>query len=146
MSVNWGDVPTWVAAVAAVAGVIGLGAQLRGVDRQIRLQTYSDYTRRYEFLVAKFPEDINFASFVLRTRTDYASVMRTMRSYFDLCFEEWDLNENCLITKSVWKTWLTGMKTAMSKPAFRQAWDRVKADSDFGDKFTKFLDDLAGRD
>lgn len=68
--------------------------------------------------------------------------MRAMRSYFDLSFEEWDLNEKKLIDSQFWDVWRGGMKTALSKPAFQQAWVAVKETSDYGGGFESFIDAL----
>jgi hypothetical protein len=92
-----------------------------------------------------FPEDINEPSFELRQRAErekYDQTMRAIRSYFDLCFEEWDLHQKGLIDPEFWATWEAGMKTAMSKASFKQAWEIVKQDSVFGPRFEAFFDNL----
>lgn len=143
MCINLGSVPDWVTAIAAAVGLWFVFWQLRGLNRQTKLQTYSDYTRRYEAIVARLPEDVNSDSFVLIGRGDYEPTMRAMRSYFDLCFEEWDLHKKKLIDDSFWNTWKGGIKTAMSKPAFKQAWEITKNSSGFGSDFATFLETLS---
>lgn len=145
LSVDCGDVPAWLTAVAAIVGLFFVWRQLGGLNKQLKLQTYSDYTRRYEAIVMRLPEDVNSADFKLEGRGDYNQTMRAMRSYFDLCFEEWDLNEKKLIDPQFWETWQDGIRTAMSKTAFRQAWSVISSDSEFGERFEAFLDDLPGQ-
>ena len=69
-------------------------------------------------------------------------MMRNMRAYFDLCFEEWDLHKKGLVDGRFWETWQEGMRTAMSKRAFRDAWSAVRLDSVFGRDFEVFIEGL----
>jgi hypothetical protein len=142
----WGDIPSWLTAVVSIAGFIFAVLQLRELAKQAKLQTYSDYTRRYEAIVARLPEDVNSREFRLVGRTDYAPTMRAMRSYFDLSFEEWDLNEKNLIDRRFWDTWSEGMSVAMSKAAFQQAWEIARKDSSYGQEFEEYLDRLVASD
>jgi hypothetical protein len=103
------------------------------------VQIYSEYTKRYQEIITRFPEDINDAAFNLTGRSDYNQVMRAMRTYFDLCFEEWHLHERKLIRKDIWSVWSGGIKVALSKPAFVQAWAVVDKTSDFGRGFEAFI-------
>ena len=66
--------------------------------------------------------------------------MRYMREYFDLCFEEWDLNQKNPIDPRFWAVWREGMTFAFKKSAFKQAWQIIRGDSDFGRAFEEFVD------
>jgi len=137
----------WIAIAAGLitlAGVIVVFLQLRSLDQQTRLQNFGEYTRRYQQIVLNFPEDINARSFSLveRKDKDYAEVMRYMRAYYDLCFEEWYLNRKGLIEDDFWNVWLDGIKTAVSKPSFQQAWEMMKADTNYGPHFSNFIQEL----
>lgn len=116
-----------------------LRRQLRQTNRQTLVSQFSDYTKRYQEIALHFPEDINESSFLLEGRSDYASTMRYMRAYFDLCFEEWYLQDQGLLDNRLWRIWEGGMATAMSKPAFRQAWAKISKDSDYGVVFATHL-------
>jgi hypothetical protein len=133
----------WIAAVSAfatLAGVVVVFLQLRGLARQITLQHFADYTKRYQNIILEFPEDINAPNFKLAGRPDYDRTMRRMRAYFDLSFEEWNLDRDKLIDSRVWKVWKGGILTALSKPAFQQAWQIIKTDTTFGPKFESFVE------
>jgi hypothetical protein len=138
------DAESWIAfanfAVTSI-GVVLLLLQLRSLSTQIRLQHYSDYTRRYQELVLKFPEEVQSTDFKLEGRPDYDELMRHFRAYMDLCFEEWDLNNRKLIDPRFWEGWRAGMQFAFSKPAFKQAWKRIKRNSCFGEEFEAFVDE-----
>jgi len=62
-----------------------------------------------------------------------------MRSYFDLCYEEFLLYEKNLIDEDFWNIWMEGMKFAFSKPAFEQAWAIIQKDTKFDEHFEKFV-------
>lgn len=154
------DSSDWInAGTAAITlgGLIAVFFQLRGLNRQTqlqsssleslnqqtRLQSFAEYTRRYAEIVLKFPEDIDDGSFVLnKERKDYDDVMRYMRAYYDLCFEEWYLHGKGDIGDDYWDIWRTGMKTAFSKPAFQQAWFIMQSYTNFGSDFRKFVAEL----
>lgn len=128
--------------VTIVLATLGLWWQLRKLSVQLMIQQFSDYTKRYQEIILHFPENINEPEFMLASSHERASTMRYMRAYFDLCFEEWYLNQRKLIDKDIWKTWRAGMSAALSKSAFRQAWDEVKKDTDFGREFVGFVENV----
>jgi hypothetical protein len=134
------DWASLVAAIAAAVGVPYIKLQLSTLSKQVKLQHYSDYTKRYQDIALRFPEDVNSVDFVLAGRTDYAHTMRYMRAYFDICFEEWDLSQKKLIDDRFWAVWRSGMVFAFKKKAFQQAWQIIRSDSDFGREFEDFVD------
>jgi hypothetical protein len=141
-----GAAAEWIAAATALGTLAGVGVvffQLRHLSRQIKLQSFSDYTKRYQEIIPHLPEDIHAHGFVLEGREDYEKIMRYMRAYFDLSYEEWFLDGQKLIDSRFWRVWRVGMKTAMSKPAFQQSWEIIKANSRFGTDFEDFIDDIA---
>jgi hypothetical protein len=113
--------------------------QLSKLNDQLFIQYYSDYTKRYQSIILQFPEDINITKFKLKGRKDYEKVMRQMRSYFDLCYEEWFLHKMNKIDQSVWNVWGGGMLSAFSKNAFKQAWEIIIIDTTYEKDFIKFV-------
>ena len=123
-----------------LVGVVLVFGQLRSLNQQTRMQTFAEYTRRYQEIVLNFPEDIHAGTFSLADCNDYDKIMRHMRAYYDLCFEEWYLHGDGLIESDFWKVWLEGMETALSKPAFKQAWRQMQPSSNYGAEFSKFIE------
>ena len=135
---------TAVAALVVWKQVGSLSEQVKVQSDQLRLQIYSDYTKRYQAIVMGLPEDINSATFKLTSkRKDYASTMRSLRTYYDLSFEQWDLHRRKLIDEESWKIWSGGIAAAMSKSAFRQGW-KIALDSktEYGKDFESFIQKL----
>jgi len=137
----------WISLGSAVATFLGVVValvavwlQLRKMNQQLTIQHFADYTKRYQEIILRFPEDINTPSFQVSGHANYESLMRCMRAYFDLSFEEWYLNERNLIDPCIWSIWRGGMQAAMSKAAFQQAWAIVRDDTQFGPAFEAYLD------
>lgn len=136
----------WISLGSAIAtflgvlvAIVALWKQMRKLSEQLMIQQFSDYTKRYQEIILHFPENINEANFLLSTHPENTRTMRYMRAYFDLCFEEWYLNQRSLIDKEIWKVWKSGMEAALSKSAFRQAWSQIKQDTSFGKEFEEFV-------
>ena len=120
--------PDWIQAICSVVtliltlvSILFALRQLRSVSQQLTIQNFSDYTKRYQEIILSLPENVN-----------------------DMSFEEYWLNQNGLIWKPIWTIWSGGMKTACSRPAFRQAWQIIGNDSDYGVEFHQFIDQLTG--
>lgn len=139
------DFGHWIALAGVATAVIALWWQIRSLRKQLLIQTFSDYTKRYQDIVLHFPEEINQMDFDLSSRGDRSQVMRYMRAYYDLCFEEFDLSRRKLIDRKVWDSWRDGMEFAFSKPAFQQAWEQIKADTRYPEEFNSLVEKAGHR-
>ena len=127
----------------ALIAIIALFLQSRSTRKQLKLQNFMEYTKRYQEIILNFPENINEPSFKINEVTPEDSknkTMRYMRAYFDLCFEEYILHKKKFIDDDLWEIWKNGMIVALSKPAFQQAWKIIIVNSRFGDGFENFID------
>lgn len=116
--------------------------QFKLMRNQMELNMFADYTKRYQEIVMKFPENINEDSFSIDNLSDdkKEKVMRTMRIYFDLCSEEYFLHQKKNLDLVVWKEWKKGMIFAFRKKAFRDAWKIISKDTHgFHQDFDKFV-------
>ncbi len=132
-----------ISSSAAVVAIVALVLQSRSTRKQLKLQNFIEYTKRYQEIILHFPENINESNFTFESlQTDEVrnKTMRYMRAYFDLCFEEYTLHQKKFIDNDLWSIWEGGMEKAFSKPAFLEAWDAVKKDTRFGDVFVSFVD------
>ena len=150
MSLDIGNVIALITAFGAIGGLIyqsqSTERQLLQAKRQIKLQNFIEYTKRYQEIVLQFPEDINERQFDIRASERAEYYQRTMRcmrmrAYFDLCFEEHKLESLGYIDSDFWSIWEGGIRTALSKPAFQQAWSVICQDTEYGDAFEKFVSD-----
>jgi hypothetical protein len=136
----------WITAdgIAAFVTAVGLLYTIRCFNKQQKLIVFMDYTKRYQEICLNFPETINEAEFsfddldsVPREKT-----MRYMRAYFDLCSEEYHLHLQENIDKATWKEWESGIKYALSKKAFRDAWLTLRLDTVYYSNFSAFVNKI----
>jgi hypothetical protein len=115
--------------------------QLKIFNEQLKLNFFSDYTKRYQEIVLNFPENINQQDFDYRNLTEENrnKTLRYMRVYFDLCSEEYDLYRAGYISDRVWNNWKEGIEFAFSKKAFYDAWNIIKMDTIYYPEFTKWI-------
>jgi len=140
---DWITLSAAIATLSAVGvSIVALWVEIRRLNQQFMLQHFADYTKRYLEILLQFPEDINEASLVPESDPQYQHIMRQMRLYFALCFEEWHLSQHRLLHKDIWSLWKSGMEAALSRPAFKQAWARIRADTRFGKPFEEYIDSL----
>jgi hypothetical protein len=123
-----------------VAGVWVVWRQGGRIYQQLSLRNYADYSKRYEAILVNFPDDIKSQNFNLEARPDYEQIMRHMRVYVDLSYEEWYLNRQGLVGRKMWASWQAGMGAMFSRPAFQQAWSIIRQDSKYGMEFAEFLE------
>lgn len=135
-----------ISIASAIITMIGVGValyancqQMKKMNNQLIVQQFSDYTKRYQEIILNFPENINEQDFDFSKDTDKSKTMRYMRAYFDLSFEEWHLNQRKLIDSATWAVWHDGIKTALSKGAFINAWLEIKKDTRYGQNFEQYI-------
>lgn len=134
-----------IASGTAVVAIIGLILQSRSTRKQLKLQNFIEYTKRYQEIILNFPENINQHDFQLNAIEPEETKNKTkryMRAYLDLCFEEWTLHQKGFIDEDLWSIWRGGMETAFSKPAFQQGWAAIQQDTEYGSEFQQFANEL----
>lgn len=133
-----------ISTVLALIAIGGLVHQSRSTRKQLKLQNFMEYTKRYQEIVLRFPENINRADFDIESLgpSERDRTMRYMRAYLDLCFEEYTLHKQRFIDDDLWEIWKGGMETAFGKAAFQQAWNRIQKDTEYGEKFHQFAKEL----
>ena len=111
-------------------------------NQQIKLGFFAEYTKRYQNILSHLPEHIKSKdfSYEILSNEEKAEAMRYMRLYFDLCSEEFFLHRSRNLEEDVWKEWEARMSFLFKKPAFREAWLRIREDSDFYNDFDRFVD------
>ena len=126
---DWLNIPNIVLFITALTAVIALVIQYHAAAKQVRLQNFIEYTKRYQDIILNFPETINEPTFMIDSLSEdvKAKTMRYMRAYFDLCYEEFVLYQKKFIDDEFWEIWKGGMKAAFGKSAFRQAWQKIIA-------------------
>lgn len=130
-------------ALGVAVAIVALWLQLRAMNRQVMIQQFSDYTKRYQDLLLQLPESINDADFDILKSPQVAKYMRRVRAYFDLCYEEWFLNRHKLIRDFIWREWEAGMTAAFKRKMLADAWmKKIRIDTRYDVEFIAFVDSL----
>ncbi|WP_430972631.1 hypothetical protein [Sunxiuqinia rutila] len=138
----------WSVIITGIGVLVALGAiiwQSNLTRKQMKLNFFSEYTKRYQEIMLNFPENINEPdfSFVSLSTESRKKTLRYMRAYFDLCSEEYYLSKTGDLDKKVWVEWESGIKYAFSKKAFKDGWHLIKLDSQFYGDFVKWVNEEA---
>lgn len=138
----------------AQLGVLALTAiavyvTLKGLRDQLWLQTFTEYTRRYNELMDELPEAARLAAPQWQehqlTQGEGLALDRAFRRYMHLCSEEYFLHLRGRIDRQTWDIWRDGMQTTMALPSFRGCWDRVGATYAYFSEFHAFMSELVSR-
>lgn len=114
---------------------------IKNFRKQLQLNFFAEYTKRYQEIILNFPESINQKDFDfdLLSSDERSKTLRYMRAYFDLCSEEYFLWKDKRIDEETWKEWESGIKYALSKTAFRNGWERITLDTIYYKDFSSFV-------
>lgn len=97
--------------------------------KQSRMSLFAEYTRRYQDIMVRMPASVYSGRFDAKE----PEVVGFMRLYFDLCSEEYWLNEEKMLPERTWSIWVEGMQTTMNQEPFKEAWGYLSGhyDEDF---------------
>ncbi|MDO6838506.1 hypothetical protein Q4602_03400 [Paraglaciecola chathamensis] len=133
----------WISADGIVAFITAAGLlyTIRNFNKQQKLMVFMDYTKRYQEILLNLPLNIYDSDFCIDKLDvhEEEKTLRYLRSYFDLCSEEYHLYLQKHISKETWKEWESGIKLVLEKTAFRTAWERLNVDS-YYEEFAGFVD------
>ena len=130
-----------LSAIGIIIAISGNKSQLKIFNRQLKLNFFSEYTRRYQELVLDFPEYINDSNFEYETlgEEEKGKIIGHMRAYFNLCSEEFHLYKDNCLDKNVWGVWEKGITHTMAKKAFIDSWYIVNKNYIFDDDFERWM-------
>jgi hypothetical protein len=127
--------------ITTLITAIALIITIRNNNKQLRLNFFAEYTKRYQEIFLNFPGNINEENFRFEDlgTKEKDTTLRYLRAYFDLCSEEYFLWKNKNIEDKTWKEWESGIKNAFSKRAFIKGWELVNFDTIYYHDFTTFV-------
>ena len=134
--INWNT----LVAVAEVALLVHIlidirrnRADMRQRQRSERLQFYAYFWNRFDRLLDEFPLRVFEPDFTLDEAEDRETLMVNMRSYFNLCAQEYFMYRQGVIEEEIWHNWEVGLIHCMNLPAFREAYFKLNAMSAYRD-------------
>ncbi|MGA1820531.1 MAG: hypothetical protein ACMUHU_05935 [Thermoplasmatota archaeon] len=143
MEMDWTfDMPTLLALATLIFVVLVFIWEQGQVRKQMMIQNFSEYTRRYQEVILNLPLEISSPKYDIGSLKgdEREKVMKWMRVYFDICAEEYLLFKRGLIDREVWEDWLGGMKETYKRPAFKAAWKEFSKNPDIYNKFKPFVE------
>lgn len=113
--------------------------------KQLQLNFFADYTKRYQEIFLNLPGNINESNFDFKDldKETREKTKKYMRAYFDLCSEEYFLWKSKNIDEKTWKEWKSGIEYAFSKKAFQEGWKLISLDSIYYTDFNIFLNEIS---
>ena len=85
------QIQDYIGLISLVLAISALFLQMRSNGRQLRLQNFTEYTKRYQEIMLKLPGNITSEMFDIESlSTERREILlRYLRAYFDLCSEEY---------------------------------------------------------
>lgn len=117
-----------VASGATAAGVLVAAYQLRLTKQQALTQFEDEINREYREIARRLPvkallgEDLDVEEF--------SRALDEFYYYIDLCNEQVYLRRKGRVRSDTWFNWRDGIQANLARPAFRRAWEEIKARSD----------------
>lgn len=97
--------------------------------KQAQESFFSEYTRRYQDIILHMPAE-----------ESHPEWLKYVQLYFDLCSEEFHLQEMGLIDDKVWRLWVEGMQETMKQKSLRTAWKYPLGQLYTDESFISFMD------
>ena len=120
----------------SVFAIITLRSEAAENRKLHKLTIFSEYTKRYNDIMYKMPEEFFASEARLTIEThQYA------RLYFNLCSEEFYLNEHGLIDEEIWSNWDDGITTRMKSSVMQAEWNTFR-EEEYDSKFRQYIDDI----
>lgn len=132
----------WIALVGIVVSLatllVSIILQLRVLNRQIRQANFSELTRRYHEIFLPIPAAFDDTA-RLEDHPDREMLLQRLRSYFNLCSEEFHLHREGFIDAKVWRVWERNIDLSLARPIIRQAWELIRRQHCYEEAFLDFM-------
>jgi hypothetical protein len=122
-----------IASVAAVVvSALAIVAGLRGVQDQMRVTVFLEYTERYAKIMQNMPYQARDPDSDYRLSSQPSDerhrILAIFREYLNLCSEEKWLHDQKRIDHRTWRIWQCGMQDVARFPPFREAWSTLESE------------------
>ena len=106
---------------------IGVLVAMYHFRRQMNVNIFVEYTKRYDAIMDKFPDEA-FATRINSEILPEESSALTMAclKYLNLCSEEFHLYSEKLTSPKVWDMWDDEIKRVLRSPMFKREWKKLE--------------------
>jgi hypothetical protein len=116
---------TTIASVATAVAVFFAWWQIRLAKRQAITQFEDSLGREYREIAQRIPVKALLGEEIEEKL--YEKALDDFYHYIDLTNEQVFLRQNNRITLKTWENWCDGIKSNLSRPAFKKAWAQIKS-------------------
>ncbi len=113
--------------VATALAVLVAAWQVRRGTAQARVNFEDELSREYRELARNIPVAAHLGEEL--ASVDFETAFQRLYQYFDLTNEQIFLRMNGRISRTTWLNWREGIQSNFGRPAFAEAWTRVKKGS-----------------
>ena len=122
------DLLNFIYAIAAVATAVGVFLawwQIKLGKKQAETQFEDELAREYRNIAKRLPvkallgEDLD--------AEEYDKALADFYHYIDLSNEQVFLRQNKRISSETWENWCDGIKSNLTRIAFKRGWDEIKS-------------------
>ncbi len=126
--------PIWIkyvstfAEVAMAIGIFFAWWQIRISKKLATTQFEDTMSKEYREIISHIPTKALLGKDL--DEDEYSQSLDDLFHYIDLSNEEVFLRQQGRITRETWINWLDGIKSNLSRPAFKMAWEEIKSHTD----------------
>lgn len=129
-------------------GAAAIAWSLHGVKKQMWLQSFLEFTGRYNQLIEKMPPLVRSgdprATLEQLTDPEHLQVENAVRGYLNLCSEELYLVSRGHLDKQTWSIWKDGIRGFFQSGIAREVWVNIRSEYESYGEFTRLVDELSG--
>jgi hypothetical protein len=121
---DWSELITTLASAVTAIGVLLAWWQIRLAKQQATTQFEDTIAREYREIALRLP-----VKALLEEQLDdkqHNEELENFYHYIDLTTEEIFLRQQNRIGFQTWSNWRDGIKSNLTKPAFKKAWEEIK--------------------
>jgi len=113
-----------IASLATPVGVCIAAWQIRQSKELAKSSFENQLSKEYRKIIRKIPVDALIGNPINDKNNELREIIY---NYLDLCNEQTYLRKKKRISDDCWEDWKEGIKANLSKPAFQEVWDEIKA-------------------
>ena len=130
--------------------VVATSGVLFGVHvyrRQMNAELFLAYTRRYEDVMASFPEECRGHRLHVDgiAPTESEELTSAVLRYLNLCSEEFYLCKRRYLSRDIWTIWEGELQRTLKSPLLRREWEQLRHEFAAYTEFAEYVDTAQSR-
>ena len=136
---TFAQLSTVIGSVAAAAAIL---VAVYVYNRQMNVQVFLEYTKRFDEVMTTFPEYARWARRDLDAAPPHESPELTVAvlRYLNLCAEEFYLQRRGCLARDVWRIWEDELKSTLCSPLVQREWNVLQREFFNFPEFVAFVE------